>query len=113
MAAPSVVFSPFHNTGTNRIQMDVANQFQEVRIGINQNSFIAALKQMSPSSFSPIYPDRVTLTEILKNSRERNFLYLQDEMNMVCHQAEGMNEMGKFLLALLKKEVKPVAILIT
>jgi len=68
---------------------------------------------MSLSSFSPIYPDRVTLTEILKNSRERNLLHLQDEMNMVCHQAEGMDEMGKFLLALLKKEVKPVAILIT
>ena len=68
---------------------------------------------MSPSSFSPIYPDRVTLNEILKNSRERNLLHLQDEMNMVCHQAEGMDEMRKFLLALLKKEVKPIAILIT
>jgi hypothetical protein len=67
MAAPAIVFRVFYHPGAHRIEVNVPNQFQEIAIGIDENSLVPALKQMlGPLSLRVLVPG-VAKTQILDN----------------------------------------------
>ncbi len=68
MAAPGIVISGFAKVGPDRIVVDIANEIQEVMVGIHQDGFIASLEQMADPLFSGIDMAGVAETHILHDS---------------------------------------------
>ena len=51
MAAPGIVSRILHQSGAYRVEMNRANQFQEIAVSVNSECLVTTLKQMADASF--------------------------------------------------------------
>jgi len=73
--------------------MNVARQFLQVNIRVNQDRLVPPLEQMTRPVLAPIHPLRIAKAQILKNSRKRDVPYLDRQVNMIAHETEGVDAM--------------------
>ena len=113
MATPQIILRLLDNPGANRVQMNVASQHMQIAIRINQHRLVPPLEKMTGTFPAPVDPLCVSKTEILKNSGKRYPAHLNGKMDVVAHQAKGMNAVAKPLDPFLDKEGKPSPCFIT
>ena len=90
--------------------MDIAYQFEQIAVPIHQYGFIASLEEMTGSLLPPVEPAGITEREILHAAGQRNLANLQGKMDMVGHEAEGVNPVAKAESPFLKQEVKAAVV---
>lgn len=52
MAAPRILFRSRYHGRTDRIQMDIGDEFKKIRVGINKNRLVSSLKQVAAGDLS-------------------------------------------------------------
>lgn len=90
--------------------MNIADQFQQVVVAIDKDSLVSTLEEMSGSLLAPVDPTGVTKREILHAAGQRDIACLQSKMDMVCHEAEGMDAVAEPACPLLEKEVEAISV---
>ena len=90
--------------------MDVAGQLQQVGVGVNQNSFVAPLKEMARPALAPVPPACISKGEILNDPGKPNVPNLNCQVHMGCHQTESMDSVSIALDALLQHYIEPETI---
>jgi hypothetical protein len=80
---PIQVIQSVHRPRPNRIQMNVAHEFQQIRILLDQNRFVTVLKQMPPTSVAPVKPHRITGEEPAHRRRKSWRARAQQNVEMV------------------------------
>jgi len=78
-------------SGSDRIQMDVAYEFQEVTVGVNQDRLIAPLEQVPAATLVSVHPPRVSKREILDDGGQSDPADLDDQVHMVRHPAVAVH----------------------
>jgi hypothetical protein len=78
----------------------------QIGIRINQDRLVSPLKKMTGTFPAPVDPLGISKTEVLKNSGKRYLGHLNGKMDMVAHQAKGVNAMAKPLDPFLDKKGK-------
>lgn len=84
--------------------MDVADQFQQVGVRIDQKRFEPPLEKMSGALFAPIEILRVAKGKVLDDFRQRNLRDLHGKMDVIVHEAVGVNTVLVALDSRLKKQ---------
>lgn len=92
--------------------MDIADKFQEIAVGINEERFIPALKQMTHLLPPTVHIAGITKTYILDNAGQRHLTDLYCQMHMVRHQTVGMEAMLVSFYAFLEEKKEPASILL-
>ena len=69
VTAPFVIDSIRDYARPNRIQVDVADQLQKLAISVDQEGFIAPLKNVSDPRVAPIDVARITETQVMHDLR--------------------------------------------
>jgi len=90
--------------------MGIADQFQEVFVAIHDNRFVPSLKKVAGAVLPPVYPAGIAEGKVLHDFGEGLVRHLDDEVHMVCHQAEGMNSMSEALSPFLQQKIEPVPV---
>jgi len=67
-------------------------------------------KLHSPWVLSPVHPPGIAEREILHDFGEGLICHLNDEVHVVCHQAEGMDLMTEALGPFLEQKIEPVPV---
>jgi hypothetical protein len=93
--------------------MDIGNEFEKKGVGINKDGLVSPLEQMPGPVQPAINPGGIAKGEILHDAGERSIAYLDGKMNMVGHQAVGMDTEAEFFDGFLQEEEKtaPVAVI--
>lgn len=92
--------------------MHIANKLDEIGIGINQKSLVTSLEQVSQPIFSLIDESSVTKGKIMEDFCQGQTADLNDKVDMVGHQAEGMYPAIKTLYAFLEQQQKTASVLL-
>ena len=90
--------------------MDVAHQFEQITVRIDQQGFVSPLEKMAGFFVSAIKVLRIAKAEVLHDPGQGYFADLDGEVQMVGHQAECMDAMAEPHGALLQQKVEPAAI---
>jgi len=90
--------------------MDVADQFQQVGIRIDQKRLEPPLEKMSGALLAPIEILRVAKGKVLDDFRQGNLRDLHGKMDMIVHEAVGVNTVLVALDSRLKKQQESGAI---
>jgi hypothetical protein len=64
------------------------------------------LKKMPRPALTPVDPPGITKTQILKDPPERDIAHLDGQVNMIGHEAEGVDTMPEPPDPLLQEEVE-------
>ena len=97
----SAVTAPRIGTGvtsqlrSHGIQMEVANQGQAVLILVDQESLEASLKYMARSPKSRIEKTCVAKRQVLHSPRQFEITNLQNKVEVIGHQAEGVDPVAE------------------
>ncbi len=110
MAAPRIFFICCDQTSPYRVVMDIANQLEKITVPLHQHGFVTALEEMAGSFLPPVDPAGITEREILHTARQRNIANLQGHMDMVGHEAKGVNPIAKPTGPFLKQKVETIAV---
>ena len=76
MAAPKVILWLPDHPCPYRIQMDVAREFEQISLSVNEDCLVSSLKEVARPALSPIDPPGIAKTEILQDSRKRDVAHL-------------------------------------
>ena len=106
MAAPWVRLRFCCQPCPYRVEMDIAHQFEQVAVLVHQDGFVASLEEVTGPFLPPVEPAGIPEREILHGAGQGDFANLQGQMNMVGHEAEGVNPVPKADGSFLKQEVK-------
>ncbi len=90
MPAVLIVLRSCDHLSPHRIQMDVAHEFSKVAIGLAEDRFVAALKQMTNLLVLSIVILTVTGEQSVHNATDRIAKHLNKEMDVIRHQAIGV-----------------------
>lgn len=112
MAAPAVIRRQLHHAAANRIKENIGCKFEKIGIGINDDRFESALKEMSASFLSPVDPTGIAKGEVLHDAGKWNVTHLYCQMDVIGHQAEGMDAVTEPLYPFLEKEIKAVTVIV-
>lgn len=112
VAAPWVRAGVSNHAGAHRIQVEVRDQFKKIRIGIDQDSLVAPLEKMAGSFHPPIDPGGIAEGDVVHDAGKRDFSGLDGEMDVVCHEAEGVNVIAVFFSSFLQEQVKAASVAI-
>ncbi len=104
MTAPLVISRRGNHASPDRIQMDVSGQLKQVIVSIDQNRLIAPLKQVSAPILAIIHPARIPEGQVMHPFGERLLPYLQYKVDVVVHQAKGMDAVAEAFGAFLKQQ---------
>jgi len=66
-----------YHLGSDRIQMYIADKFQQVSISIDENGLVPSLKEMADTSTLLVEPGRIAKHKILHQPRKRNIRNLK------------------------------------
>ena len=110
MTAPGIVVSGCGNSSPDWIKVDIADEFKKISVGIGQKSFVSPLEQMPGPGSRMIDPLGETERDVLHDPGERNIIDLHDQMDMVAHQAEGMDTATKHLDGILKDQIEAITV---
>lgn len=112
MTAPRIVLSGRDNARAYRIEVNIAHELKEIGIGVDQQGFISSLEEVSGPGARIIDPLGEPQGEILHNPGERDVIHLHNQMEMVAHQAEGMNTAMEFLDSMLEDQIEAITVAI-
>lgn len=112
MTAPRIITRSFYHASADRIEVYIAHQFQKIAIAIHKNRFVTTLEQVPGSFGLPVNPAGVTKREILHASLQRKIAALQGKMDMVGHEAKGVNSVTEADSSFLKQEIETESILV-
>jgi hypothetical protein len=87
MAAVRVGLRPLDESSAHRVQVDVADQGDQVLVGVADNRLVATLKEMTDLAVNPVEPLGVGLLQSLHELRDRPLGGLQQQVDMIRHQA--------------------------
>ena len=73
---------------------------------------MSPLEKVPGAVSSPVYPSRVAEGYVLHYLRQRHFSYLYCKVNMIRHEAEGMNAVPESLNPFLQEEIESVSVFI-
>ena len=65
MTTPDILFRQLDHSSPDRIVMDITYKFQKIPVSVNQQRFIAALKEMAYLISSTVYIAGIAKTDIL------------------------------------------------
>jgi len=108
MAAPGVIHRIGHYLGANRVEMDIANQFEKIRISVTDDIFVASLKKMPDELVLPIEVQRVALLQALHDFRKRVFSHFHQKMHVIGHQ-DVSAELKRVARAVVVKQLQITA----
>ena len=83
-----------YQPGTNRVQVDVANQFKKIGIFLNNDAFVAILEEVAFSIVALIVPDSVASHEPPHHGRKKHYAGSHKEVKVIGHQAPGKQRHG-------------------
>lgn len=86
VARPAIVLRTRDYSGADRIQHDVAEQFAEMRLPLDQDAAKPTLKEVSATLVAAIEPARVSPIEPMHAAREIRLGCLDHEVEMIRHQ---------------------------
>lgn len=92
--------------------MNITHEFKQISIGIDQQGFVSSLKEVPGPGARIIDPLGKTQGEILHDLGERDIVYLHNKMEMVTHQAEGVDTTAEFLDNILEDQIEAIAVAI-
>ncbi|HEY6640549.1 MAG TPA: hypothetical protein VIZ63_00275 [Povalibacter sp.] len=90
--------------------MDVAKQLQQVSVSVDNDGVIAFLEQMAGGVQMALNGASVSTRDPQHETPERNITHLHEQVNMVCHQAVGMQPRSESLDHLGSDFVKEISI---
>ncbi len=90
VAAPSMVRRRPNHTGAHWVEDDVAHQFQQVPLPLDQNASVASLKQVTDPVVAAVERLRVDAVELTHPACEVGVRGFDQEMVVVGHQDPGV-----------------------
>jgi hypothetical protein len=90
MAGPRVLGRISHDSGFDRIEMDVSKACDEVAIDINQPCFVSTLEAVTRRAQLSMPKARVTHGDALHQLAQWLVMNLDKRMQVIGHPAEGM-----------------------
>ena len=90
-----ILLWPLDHLCSNRVQMDVPDQFAEITIGLTEDRFVAPLKDVPDLFVFAIVILAVAGQYSLHDSAKGIVLHLDQEMDMIRHQAVGVEIEGQ------------------
>jgi hypothetical protein len=90
--------------------MNIADEFQQVSISVDENGLVPSLEEMADTSALLVEPCRIAQHKILHQPRKRNVRNLKKQVNVVRHEAKSLDAIPKSYGALLEKLVKVVSV---
>jgi len=82
--------------------MNVADQFEEIAVDIDQKCFITSLEQMAHALFTAAYKTGISEAQVLHDAGKGDVADLNGKMDMIGHETEGMYTVPISLNAFLK-----------
>lgn len=83
MARPGVIADTVDHSSAHRIEMDVAQQFQQILIGVDQHRVVALLEQVSRRMQLALDGARIGTCDSQHQTAERNLAHLKQQMDVV------------------------------
>jgi len=99
MAAPGIAPGVADHSGPNRIEMEITYQRQPISVVIHQKGLEAPLEHMPDPVESGVQMAGVAEGKILHAGRQARFPGLKRQMQVIGHQAEGVNSVTETLHA--------------
>jgi hypothetical protein len=110
MAGPGIVLGKSGSACPHGVQVNVPNQFEQIRIRIDQKSFVPSLEKMAGPGLGSVDPFGEAQGDVLHDPGQRNIAHLHHQMDMVSHQAKGMNTTAEFFDGILEDQIKAIAV---
>ena len=92
VTAPLPVSGVCNESGSDRVQDDITSDLEEVRISIDDEGFVASLKEVANTLVDKIEPLRVVTVHVAHEIREVAVGRLDEEVVMVAHEAVGVED---------------------
>ncbi|MEZ4600494.1 MAG: hypothetical protein R2940_11965 [Syntrophotaleaceae bacterium] len=92
MAAPGIILEGiqvFNDSGTQRIQVDIPHQFQQVGIAVADNGFVTILEQVADTIVAQVENYGVTGKQTAHEMRKLGDMGLYQQMEMGIQQSPG------------------------
>src|SRR3990172_12124935 len=83
---------------TNRIQVDISDQSQEILIPIAEKGLVPSLKEMAYFAVLPIEVAGIGEIQKLHDLRQRRFRCLDEQVEVIGHQDVGVEDKTALLL---------------
>src|SRR5712692_3895741 len=84
--------------GTDRIEVNVTEQFLKIGVFLAEDRLVPALKKMADAAVAEVKVLHITGEQSLHDDRERELRYLDEEVEVVRHQTVGVSQEWSFLL---------------
>ena len=107
MTAPLILLRFVDQISPYGVIVDVTGQLKQIAVSINQNGFIPTLKQMADPFLLFVDVTGVTKTDILDYLGKRDISYLNNQMQMIGHQAECLDTVTEPFHTFLEQKIKP------
>ena len=91
VAAPGPLLGPVHQPRPHRVEVDVAAQFPEVALVLDQHGLVAALEEVAAAAVAAVELAGVAAVEILHAGGQVGPGRLDEQMIVVVHQGEGVD----------------------
>ena len=91
MPAVTIPFRSPGKFGPNRIEMNITNQRHQILIPVADNGLIPSLEEMADFSIAAVKILSVGLLQSLHELGERNATGFNQQMDVVGHQAVGID----------------------
>jgi hypothetical protein len=82
--APPPLAGPLDHCGSDRIEMNVTNQFQKITIPIAHDRLVAPLKQMPPTAVDLVKAPHVAGEQRLQDARRGKPIDFQQQVEVLC-----------------------------
>lgn len=112
VAGPFPVVREFHHAGSDRVQDNVAADFKEMRVLLDDDGLISALEEVSRSSMPVIEKLGIDAVHLAHAESEVTVRRLDEKMVVVVHEAVGMAKPAVPLIDMLKRPKKVLTVLI-
>ena len=110
--APWPVFWRGDHPRPDRIEYNIARQFQQIRITVNEDGLVGALEQVLDSLMAPIGALGIDAIEVPHALRQISIRRFDQKMIMVAHQAIGVAVPIPSLSDLIQDREKRLAIVL-
>lgn len=79
-----------NDTGAERIEVDVADELQEIGLLLAEDGLVAVLEQVAGPLVAPVVPDRVGRQKAPHHLCERRLSRPEEQMKVVRDEGEGV-----------------------
>ena len=97
MPCVTIALRHFHHAGAHRIEMNITDQFEKVFVFLTYDGLITPFKKVSGLMMFNIEILAVGLLQALHELRERLLRALDQQMDVIGHQAVGVQHIVIFL----------------